>query len=125
MNIRKYFFESTFWSVFRYIPNVCVFVASERDRNEVMEMRLPLWTGQPIQLEVPLDVKNRTVLLPKMSLEHSLKQMLIDPLWMPFQYVYYSEGDQILHLRHSTDLYNVIDESGGSFVLVPHRMQVG
>ena len=124
VNIRKYFFESTFWSVFRYIPNVCVFVASDQDRNEVMEMRLPLWTGQPIQLVVPVDVKNRTVLLPKMSLVYSLKQMLSDPLWMPFQYVYYSEGDQIVHLRHSTDLYNVIDDSDGSFVLVPHRMQV-
>jgi len=124
VNIRKYFFESTFWSVFRYIPNVCVFVASDQDRNEVMEMRLPLWTGQPIQLVVPVDEKNRTVLLPKMSLVYSLKRMLSDPLWMPFQYVYYSEGDQIVHLRHSTDLYNVIDDSGGSFVLVPHRMQV-
>jgi len=124
VNIRKYFFESTFWSVFRYIPNVCVFVASDQDRNEVMEMRLPLWTGQPIQLVVPVDVKNRTVQLPKMSLMYSLKQMLSDPLWMPFQYVYYSEGDQIVHLRHSTDLYNVIDDSDGSFVLVPHRMQV-
>jgi hypothetical protein len=124
MSIKKYFFEATFWSVFRYIPNVCVFVASDQDRNEVMEMRLPLWTGHPIQLEVPVDVKNRTVQLPKMSLVYSLKQMLSDPLWMPFQYVYYSEGDQIVHLRHSTDLYNVIDDSGGSFVLVPHRMQV-
>ena len=77
-----------------------------------------------IHLQVPLDVKNRTVLLPKMSLEYSLKQMLSDPLWSSYQYVYYSEGDQILHLRHSTELYDVIDASGGSFVLVPHRMQV-
>ena len=52
VNIRKYFFEATFWSVFRYIPNVSVFVASDRDRQEVMEMKLPLWTGQPIQLQV-------------------------------------------------------------------------
>ena len=87
-------------------------------------MNLPIWSGQPVQLQVPLDPKNRTILLPRLSLEYSLQQLNTNPQWQVFKYVYYSEGDQILHFRSAHEFFNVIDQSGGSFAIVPHRMQV-
>eukprot|EP01034_Spumella_vulgaris_P023674 gene23674-29917_t len=75
-------------------------------------------------LEVPLDFKNRTILLPKESLLNVIGHLKADePLYHKFRYVYYSEGDQILHLRDPEVIFDAIDSSNGTFVAIPHRMQ--
>ena len=122
--IRKGFFTATFWSVYRYFPHIVVFVASDHDRQFIEDMQLPAW--RVTQLEVPLNEKKQTVLLPRMSLEHAIHMLQTAPTdeWQDFNYVYFSEGDQILHMRHAGSLFDAIDNSDGSFLLVPHRMQV-
>lgn len=156
--IREPYFEATFWSVYRYIPNIIVFVASDRDRIAVEEMYLPALEIK--QLEVPLDHKNRTVALPRLSLgwvdtqlrmstnEGELpialqdlqgppvgpaqrrvkqsKRMMNEQIvpWSDYKYVFFSEGDQILHWRQAGGFYDTVDAGQGKIVIVPHRMQV-
>lgn len=158
-NIREPYFEATFWSVYRYIPNIVVFVATDRDRIAIEEMKLPALEIK--QLEVPRDHKNRTVALPRYSLnwldsvirksrDHAVhaeedtkidlhmgpnyearkqKRMTISVTdaewsWDQFQYVFFSEGDQILHMRQASMLFDTLDAGQSKLVVVPHRMQV-
>lgn len=154
-SIREPYFEATFWSVYRYIPNIIVFVATDHDRTAVESMQLP--SMEIRQLAVPLDHKNRTVALPRLSLGWVDAQLrrgsavepnpaLINlrapnrvkekaPLttrimneqsinWDKFKYVFFSEGDQILHWRKASGMFDTVDAGQGKIVVVPHRMQV-
>ncbi len=157
-SIREPYFEATFWSVYRYIPNIIVFVATDHDRVAVEAMQLPALEIK--QLEVPLDHKNRTVALPRLSLGwvdtqlrmssneadtpialHDLEGPPIGPSqrrakqvtrmmneqvvpWSTYKYVFFSEGDQILHWRQATGFFDAMDAGQGRLVMVPHRMQV-
>lgn len=155
-SIREPYFEATFWSVYRYIPNIIVFVATDHDRAAVEGMKLP--SMEIRQLEVPLDHKNRTVALPRLSLGWVDAQLrmstapdaavnpalakLQGPMtrgekaqttrimheqslnWDRFKYVFFSEGDQILHWRKAAGMYDTVDAGQGKIVVVPHRMQV-
>jgi hypothetical protein len=151
-SIREPYFEATFWSVYRYIPNIIIFVASDLDRKAVESMALPVI--EILQLEVPLDNKNRTVALPRHSLGYvdshmrdALNEEGTEPQdmklrgppvsqkrtltignsslsWSQFKYVFFSEGDQILHMRQAAGLYDAVDAGQGKIVVVPHRMQV-
>eukprot|EP00428_Durinskia_dybowskii_P068923 CAMPEP_0170392262 /NCGR_PEP_ID=MMETSP0117_2-20130122/20098_1 /TAXON_ID=400756 /ORGANISM="Durinskia baltica, Strain CSIRO CS-38" /LENGTH=405 /DNA_ID=CAMNT_0010648387 /DNA_START=321 /DNA_END=1538 /DNA_ORIENTATION=- len=154
-SIRDPFFQATFWSVYRYIPNIIVFVATDSDRLDVERMQLPAIEVK--QLNVPRDHKNRTVALPRYSLawiDANLRSGSVDILdkegsgknnnfesdpspnsvtmssnqgstwtWGQFKYVFFSEGDQILHMRQSSGIYDMVDHGQGKVVVVPHRMQ--
>lgn len=122
--IRPAFFEVTFWSVYRYIKNIHVYVANQEDADIVDSMKLT-YTSL-VQLETPLDHKNRTNMLPRDSMLHALRSLkdAEDPLYNRYKYVFYSEGDQSLHIREAQVLFDAIDNSKGHFTIVPHRMQV-
>ena len=120
--IRIPFFESTFWSVYRHFPTVVVYVADEKDKKAVEEMNIPAW--KVMQLQVPLDNKNRTVALPRYGLLHLMNNMKTNPEYSNFDYVFFTEGDQILHFRQEKPIYDLIDESNGTMIGIPHRMQV-
>lgn len=157
-SIREPYFEATFWSVYRYIPNIIVFVATDHDRMAVEAMQLPALEIK--QLEVPLDHKNRTVALPRMSLgwldtqlrlssheggiplalhdlegplgpsvaraQQPVQRLMNEQIvpWSTYKYVFFSEGDQILHWRQASGFFDALDASQGTMVMVPHRMQV-
>ena len=44
--------------------------------------------------------------------------------WKEFNYVYYTENDQILHMRMHRTLHEFMKSTEGQFMMVPHRMQV-
>jgi len=47
-----------------------------------------------------------------------------NPPWNSFNYVYFSEGDHVLHMRSATDIYNVMDSTRDApIALSPHRLQ--
>jgi hypothetical protein len=120
--IRKPFFQATFWSVYRYFPNTVVFVADDKDAAAVREMNIPYW--RLVKLTVPLDHLNRSTALPRYSIVSVIEHMRRGTDYHGMEYVYFTEGDQILHMRRATDLYDSIDNSDGFFVVAPHRMQV-
>eukprot|EP01034_Spumella_vulgaris_P022000 gene22000-28091_t len=120
--IRHTFFQATFYSVYRYFPNVVVFVANEADAAAVRNMSLPFL--DLLITPVPLDAKNRTTTLPRTALETIINGTKThDPMWSWVKYLYFTEGDQILHMRSAKHIYDAVDNSGGMFAIVPHRMQ--
>lgn len=121
--IRPAFFQATFWSVHRYIKHILVYVASSTDANVVKSMDLPY--SMLTVVSTALDFKNRTSLLSRDSLLHALEGFKTEnSSFFRYQYIFFSEGDQILHMREPTVLFDTIDDSGGTFMVVPHRMQV-
>lgn len=52
--------------------------------------------------------------------------VLLDPEWHSmFEFVYYTEGDQILHMRNHENIYSIVTNSNNRYCFIPHRLQVG
>ena len=123
--IRTAFFEQTFWSIYRYFPHIVISVTRKRDLDFLKTLHLPLF-------DIFVSVVNDD---PKGNYAHNVKQALLmahDNLlnnnsWSNFKYLYYSEGDLVLHMRKQEQLLNLIASSAANkeeFFLAPHRMQV-
>eukprot|EP01034_Spumella_vulgaris_P025124 gene25124-31543_t len=127
---RKYFLLSTFWSLYRYFPHVAIFVESVEDFQQVNQLGLPVWSV----IRIP-PVENEKFHLLKHSLLYAMESMNKNStgdetteqsktkVWSSFQYVYFTEGDQILHMRSASDMFNAVDYNDGFTMLLPHRMQ--
>ena len=141
-NIRRYYFKATFWFIYHYIPHILVTVMSEREANVVHSFNLPIW--QLVVVDVISRYNNTKAsnkynpkhLLPKETLIYALESIegikmnnttntttTIDSTWSNCKYIYYTEGDLILHMRNKRDLYDILDNTEGSVALIPHRMQ--
>ena len=133
-DIRRHFFLTTFWSIYMHFSNIVIYVGNLRDHSILREMNLPLydsfdltsklaeheklkWNGEGVP---PAPTKQH---LPKYSLLHTIDQLAHNSSWGLFKYVYYTEGDLILHLRQKQHIFNMIDKSETYFLAVPHRMQ--
>lgn len=121
--IRLSFFESTFWSIFRYFPNIIVSVTRERGYEGLMSLNLPLfhvfYKVGPDDQKVEFNVK--------MALAQTHMMMTRNSTWHEmFQFVYFTEGDSILHMRSQKHLYTLLSDKKweGKVILAPHRMQV-
>lgn len=145
-SIRKLYMEATFWSIKRHITHIVVTVASKQDLDVVNALRLPIW----LTVDLSEDLKGlSTRLLPKKSLIyvadriHNVNQKRFsqdfksgDDPWSTFKFVYYTEADQILHIRKQRDILDTLDtdlrlghlsdeaKQMYMFALIPHRMQV-
>ncbi len=128
-DIRLSYFLTTFFGVYRYYKHILVYVSCEKDRQLLLR-HAPhgYFPAMEIRIKpVGVDYKNRTIGLPRESLLdliHRLQDIPNNRELSPFQYVYFSEGDQILHMRHIKELYNIIDDTHNKAVIVPHRMNV-
>lgn len=126
--VRQLFLKATFYSVHRYFPRFIVTVLSERDRQYVEALGLPIW-----KIICFCDLKDGS-LLPKESMlyvREKLKNSTTEPvvtnedeIWKDINYVYYTESDQILHARGLVNIMNTIERSNGTVAVMPHRMQV-
>jgi hypothetical protein len=128
---RQNSFLATFYSVHRYFSNVAVYVATAREKELVLNWNLSLFDVidmSPILAAVPPEkyFRNRPLsqLLPKYALLDIADRLRYDVKWQAFSYVYYTEGDQIMHMRRARQLYSAIDASNNTVAIVPHRMQV-
>lgn len=137
--MRQHFFQATFYSLYRYFPdNIIVYVASDHDRELIESWNLPIKkiiVMDSILSQVPpekyffhdnqrKEPRPRNQLLPKYSLLAAVESLISDPSWSEYRYVYYTEGDQILHLRKLKHLLRALDARNGKDALIPHRMQV-
>jgi hypothetical protein len=122
--LRKYYIQLTFWSVYYYFRNVIIYVGSVDDYHEIESLQLPL-ESLILLPDVPKNVTNETVALPKMAILSVIEGIDSNrPLFDSFSYVYFSEGDQILHLRMPSKLFQQINQNNGSVAIAPHRFQV-
>lgn len=122
--LRLMFFEQTFWSIYRYFPCIAISVTRKRDYDGLMSLNLPFFhvfadfdqeEKQPVQFNV------------KMGLKHMHEMLTQNSTWRSrFRFVYFSEGDSILHMRSSKSLYDAMSAPAlrGELILTPHRMQV-
>lgn len=121
VRIRHLFLQATYYSILRYFPRIVIVTADAADVAVIQRLGLPV--QDVIVLEVPLK-RMQTEQLPRDALMNVLQRLKSDAAWQWVKYLYYSEGDILLHLRSIKPLFNVIDKSNGSYALVPHRMQV-
>ena len=125
--IRKLYFKATFFSVYRYIHTIVVTVPTQNDYDVLLGMGLPVWKILNFKARYDLKVNTEhplsTVRLPKHSIMHVIDKMRASAEYSRFQYVYYSEGDLVLHMRSERQLMDALDASGGEFAAAPHRMQ--
>jgi hypothetical protein len=123
--IRTAFFEQSFWSIYRYFPNIVISVTRKRDLDFLKTLHLPLF-------DIFISTVNDD---PKGGYAHNVKQALLlahenllsNASWSSFKFLYYSEGDLVLHMRKQEQLLNLMASSTANkedFFLAPHRMQV-
>jgi len=126
-NIRKLYFKATFFSVYRYIRTVVVTVPTQNDYDVLVGMKLPVWKILNFKARYNLKVNTEhplsTVRLPKHSIMYVIDKMRSSAAYSKFKYVYYTEGDLVLHMRSEKELLDAIDRSHGEFAAAPHRMQ--
>ena len=132
--IRKLFFETTFWSVYTHFPRIVIYVGSGSDREILRRMNLPIWGLFDLSGDLeaaerrgwdgkgvpPAPTKQH---LPKYSLLHTTQNLKNNDSWGWAKYIYYTEGDLVLHLRAGSEIFDMIDGSQSNFLAVPHRMQ--
>ena len=118
--LRWGFFTNTFFSIYRYFPRVVVFVSSLADRQLLLDNFVP---AHDI---ITLPQQPQGWQHPRQALRFAYDRLKSDAAYDWVQYVYYSEGDQILHARHTERLLQLLQDFRGekSLALVPHRMQV-
>eukprot|EP01034_Spumella_vulgaris_P035607 gene35607-43906_t len=82
---RHSFFEATFLSVYRYFPNIVIFVANEIDAEAVHNMSLPQLAVVVVPTEP--DSRGKTIALPRRSLETIINGTKAnDPMWAWVKY---------------------------------------
>lgn len=122
-HIRQHFFEITFWSVYRYFPNIAV-ITSDEDMPMLKQLNLPIFQTIVIP-NPPTSEENKTISLPRLGIDKIIQQFRArNTLYNPFKFIFYTEGDQIVHIRNIEKLYDLIIGSRRAFVAVPHRFQV-
>ena len=122
--IRLLFFESTFWSLYRYFPRIVVSVTRKRDYDGLMSLNLPLYH---VFTTFDKEKKQGVHFNVRQALTRTHEMMTNNITWNSlFRFVYFSEGDPILHMRNRKYLYELLSapKFEGELILTPHRMQV-
>ena len=126
VNIRKNFFEATFWSIYRYFPNILVYTGSKEDEDWLRKTALPIFAIERLNVTErdgqSIGLLKQSVLSTADKLRRA-KDSASSSKWAAFDYVYYTEADHILQMRHVSDLFHMIDVSLGNYLITPHRMQ--
>jgi len=123
--MRRHFLNATFWSVHAALtPHVVLSTCSAADAAFARTSSgLPFF--DVLLSDCHLDSQKRgrffkPSLLGALTVARVREKLKSAKAWAPFHYVYYSEADQVLHVRDARRVIAVVDE--GHYVS-PHRMQ--
>ena len=119
------------------MPHILVATMTDREADAVRSFRLPVWMVVNVMQHLsPANItKSDGHLLPQKSLLYVMNNVEaniansngsitnIYSAWRNFKYIYYTEGDLILHMRSTRDLYDILDKAKENAALIPHRMQ--
>ena len=111
--IRQSFLNITFWSIYRYFPHIAIFVGRQEDYASVQNFRLPCFAIENVYNNLTFnnakEFKSKMQLIPQLALLRVNGHLKTD--WKSkFNYVYFTEGDQLLHLRHIPQIFDAIGE---------------
>ncbi|KAJ1461464.1 hypothetical protein M885DRAFT_581774 [Pelagophyceae sp. CCMP2097] len=114
---RRTFLRLTVDSIRQSFPNIVVCVATQPDLNYVSNVTaIPFFDVLHATLEKPSRLGFAVLHLAQ-------QKMLLDVRWKQFKYVFYTESDQILHLRGIDRLLSAVDTGNMPSHLIPHRVQ--
>lgn len=116
--IRIAMFLATFWSLYRNNMEVVVSVSSNLDLLLLESFNLPLFDIYKIY-DFPYESAWQQPRKMLIKATHDIEENI---LWEKFEFVYYTDGDQILQMRSANKLKSLIQ--AGDFILVPHRLHV-
>lgn len=114
LNNRFEYLQTCLWSVSMHFRYIVIFVKSEKDRHWVQEI-----SGLPFWRVVMLDGLPKHAALPVSSVQYT-KLMMRSGRW-DFDYLYFTESDQILLSRIPGTLFDHLDKHPRRMIL-PHRL---
>jgi hypothetical protein len=110
---RYRYLHTCFWSLRAYFPHVVVSVKSEVDAEYVRSSGMPVFD---VLLNEGLP---KSASLPVATVQHTRRKLLARE-WS-FDFVYYTESDQILLLRRAAELYRHL-QAHPRRMFIPHRL---
>ena len=121
--MRILFFELTYLSVYLHFPKIVVAIQDDKHLTILQNMRIPppyhIFKNYADERNVQEYDLMKSMLL---SLHNALSSS--SEQWRPFQRVFFTECDQILHMRTRMDIYLTMLNSQEEYLMVPHRFQV-
>jgi hypothetical protein len=124
--MRRHFLNTTYWSIVDALtPHVVLSTCSHTDA-EFARSHSGLHWFDVLESEcfIPRRITGVPFFKPALlgaKTVHSIRGKLqSDEKWSQFDYVYYSEADQVLHTRNARFMLSVVDETT---YVSPHRMQ--
>ena len=112
VRIRDTFLNITFWSVYRYFPHIAIFVGRQEDYLHVQSSHLPYYALENVYNNLVFnatELKKKKKLIPRLALL-SVNDHLKTDWKSKFNYLYFTEGDQLLHLRRIPEVFDAIGE---------------
>lgn len=111
-------FKATFWSIYRYNIKLVISVSSPEDKSLLESFALPIFQIYEIYDVPPKDAWEQ----PKKMLVRAQRELKENKDWRDFEYVFYTDADQIVQMRSINKLYNVMEQH--DLILTPHRLHV-
>lgn len=136
--LRENFFLLTFWSIYHHFPYIAVSVTRFSDYVSLRKMDLPYFDLYYTNISKTDLRETPRWLNSKQSLQYAYKNVAQNTSYAHFQYIYFSEGDLLLHMRQGNALFHIVNNTkyhdltrhdadyynDDYFILCPHRMQV-
>eukprot|EP00602_Paraphysomonas_sp_CaronLab_P006918 CAMPEP_0185022548 /NCGR_PEP_ID=MMETSP1103-20130426/5253_1 /TAXON_ID=36769 /ORGANISM="Paraphysomonas bandaiensis, Strain Caron Lab Isolate" /LENGTH=360 /DNA_ID=CAMNT_0027554659 /DNA_START=65 /DNA_END=1143 /DNA_ORIENTATION=- len=111
---RYEYLKACFWSIYAHISHIVVAVTSSEDYKYCRHK-----SGLPFFDVLLLDNLPKVAALP-VATSIAVKDRLIDGRY-DFDYIYFTESDQILLMRRPQDLFDILHRFP-RYVLLPHRL---
>ena len=111
---RFVYLKACFWSLYEHIPNIVMGVSRQEDVDWGKQQ-----SGLPFYDIILLDNLPKSAGLPVGTMQ-AVKQKLVSKAW-DFDYVFFTESDQILMARIMPLLYDNLKQFPGR-MLLPHRL---
>jgi hypothetical protein len=111
---RYHYLRACFWSIYEFFPHIVMAVTQASDVKWGKEQ-----SNMPFYDVVLMDNLPKSASLPMGTVQYT-RRMLLSKTW-DFDYVYYTESDQILLMRNMENFHQYL-ETFPLRVLVPHRL---
>jgi hypothetical protein len=122
--IRRLFFQLTYYSVCLHFPNLAVAVEDEFHLAELQKLDLMVTPFHIFKCYRQAGEEFVKYNLMKDMLNKTYNELSSSPDWAHFEYVYFTESDQILHLQHEKEMYDMLKDNNDTLFMVPHRINV-
>lgn len=125
--MRKLFFELTYLSVYSNFPKIVVAVPDEHHLDILLNrIRIPTpFHVLKCYAQNGTEIHDYDLMKCMMiQLRDNLENAEPGSMWRGFSRVYFTECDQILHMRARQEIHDAASAATADLLLIPHRMNV-